>query len=55
VVPDIYIPVGTPGIDHPGRLIRADSSVSLPLPALRESGLSSVRQVLGQIAALVLP
>ncbi|HAZ60416.1 MAG TPA: formylmethanofuran dehydrogenase subunit B [Gammaproteobacteria bacterium] len=55
VVPDIYIPVGTPGIDHPGRLIRTDSSVSLPLPALRESGLPSVRQVLGQLAALVLP
>jgi formylmethanofuran dehydrogenase subunit B len=55
VVPDIYIPVGTPGIDHAGRMVRADSSVSLPLPALRESGLPSVQQVLGQIAALVLP
>jgi formylmethanofuran dehydrogenase subunit B len=54
VVPDIYIPVGTPGIDHAGRLIRADSSVSLPLPLLRDSGLPSVRQVLGQIAALAL-
>jgi len=54
VVPDVYIPVGTPGLDHAGRLIRADSSVSLPLPALRENALPSVRQVLGQLAALVL-
>lgn len=54
VVPDIYIPVGTPGIDHAGRLIRCDSSVSLPLPALRDSGIPSVRQVLGQLASRVL-
>lgn len=35
--PDVFIPVGTPGLDHAGRLVRCDSVVSLPLRQLRPS------------------
>ncbi len=35
--PDVFIPVGTPGLDHSGRLVRCDSVVSLPLQRLRAS------------------
>jgi len=33
--PDVYFPIGIPGIDHPGQLIRTDGVVALPLRALR--------------------
>lgn len=46
-----FIRVGTPGLDHRGRLLRNDAVVSLALPALRESGLPSVSQVLRNIGA----
>ncbi len=36
---DVFIPVGTPGIDHTGTMFRIDSSVSLPLSQLRSSEL----------------
>ena len=32
--PAVFIPVGTPGVDHAGRLIRVDNVVSLPLKDL---------------------
>ena len=32
--PAVFIPVGTPGLDHAGRLIRVDNVVSLPLKDL---------------------
>ncbi len=35
--PDVFIPVGTPGLDHSGRLVRCDGVVSLPLRGLRHS------------------
>jgi formylmethanofuran dehydrogenase subunit B len=47
----VYIPVGTPGVDHAGRLIRCDNVVSLPLRNLKRSGLSSAATVLGSIEA----
>lgn len=40
--PDVFIPVGTPGIDHPGHVFRMDSVVCLPLSALRPAELPSV-------------
>lgn len=36
-IPDVFIPVATPGLDHAGRLVRCDGVVSLPLKALRTS------------------
>ena len=47
----VYIPVGTPGVDHFSRLLRTDSVVSLPLPGLRNEGLPDVAAVLTLIAS----
>jgi formylmethanofuran dehydrogenase subunit B len=44
--PDVFIPVGVPGIDHTGRAFRTDSVVSVPLKKLRDSGLPSAFEVL---------
>jgi len=49
--PDVFIPAGTPGIDHAGTLIRADGVVSLPLRKLRDSDRPSGRDVLQAIHA----
>ena len=45
----VQIPVGTPGIDHQGQMIRCDSVVSLALHQLRVSGLPSVSSILTAI------
>jgi len=47
--PDVFIPVGTPGIDHAGQVFRRDSVVCLPLVTLREAGLASVAQAAAAI------
>lgn len=47
--PAVMIPVGTPGADHAGRLVRCDNVVSLPLRNLRRAALPSVASVLGSI------
>lgn len=47
----VWIPVGTPGLDHGGRLFRMDGVVALPLTALRDSPLPSATQVLAEIEA----
>jgi len=44
--PEVFIPVGTPGIDHAGRTFRCDNVVSVPLRKLRDSGLPSTFDVL---------
>ncbi len=44
--PEVFIPVGTPGIDHAGRTFRTDTVVSVPLRKLRDSGLPSTSDVL---------
>ncbi len=49
--PAVYIPVGTPGIDHPGHLFRTDRVIVLPLGQLRESGLPSVADAIIAIEA----
>jgi formylmethanofuran dehydrogenase subunit B len=49
--PKIFIPVGTPGVDHSGRVIRVDNVVSLPLRKLRQSKLPSAADVLASIEA----
>ncbi len=49
--PEVFIPVGTPGVDHAGRLIRCDSVVSLPLRTLGRSALPNVADILAKIEA----
>ncbi|MDX1519039.1 MAG: formylmethanofuran dehydrogenase subunit B [Gammaproteobacteria bacterium] len=51
--PDVFIPVGTPGVDHKGHLFRTDSVVSLPLKQLRHGELYQVSDVLGKINELL--
>jgi len=47
--PDVFIPVGTPGIDHVGHAYRMDNVVAIRLKKLRESGLPSTFDVLHAI------
>ena len=47
--PDVYIPLGTPGIDHTGHVYRADSVVAIRLKKLRDSGLPAAADVLSEI------
>ncbi|MFG1478291.1 formylmethanofuran dehydrogenase [Xanthobacter sp. V4C-4] len=42
--PDVFIPVGTPGVDHDGHVFRMDAVVCLPLTALRPAELPSLAQ-----------
>lgn len=48
--PEVFIPVGTPGLDHGGDLIRTDSVVSLHLRQLRDIDLPRVSDVAAGIA-----
>ena len=47
--PTVFIPVGTPGIDHAGHAFRMDNVVAIRLKKLRDSGLPSTAQVLHAI------
>ena len=47
--PAVFIPVGTPGIDHAGRIVRCDNVVTLPLRNLHRSQLPSTASVLARI------
>ena len=47
--PDVFIPVGTPGIDHAGHAYRTDNVVAIRLKKLRDSGLPSTAEVLSAI------
>jgi formylmethanofuran dehydrogenase subunit B len=47
----VYIPVGTPGIDHAGLLVRCDNVVALPMKNLGRSRLPRVADVLAAIQA----
>jgi len=49
--PDVFIPVGIPGIDHAGQMFRMDSSITLPLKKLRDSSRPSLSEVLSKIEA----
>ena len=48
--PEVFIPVGTPGIDHPGHWYRTDAVCPLPLGQMRDAGLASVAQVLSRLS-----
>lgn len=47
--PDVFIPVGTPGIDHAGHAYRLDNVVAIRLKKCRDSGLPSTAEVLNAI------
>jgi formylmethanofuran dehydrogenase subunit B len=47
--PEVFIPVGTPGIDHRGYTYRTDSVVVVPLCKLRDSGLPRTAEVLNAV------
>ncbi len=47
--PDVYIPIGTPGIDHSGHAYRMDNVVAIRLKKLRDSGLPSTAEILTAI------
>jgi formylmethanofuran dehydrogenase subunit B len=49
--PAVFIPVGTPGLDHAGRLVRVDNVVSLPLKDLGRAELPPAADVLAAIEA----
>lgn len=49
--PDVFIPVGTPGIDHGGHVFRMDSVVCLPLTGLRPSLMPSMAEAAEAILA----
>lgn len=49
--PDVFIPVGIPGIDHAGIMFRSDTVVSLPLSKLRQTQLPSLGEVLAGLKA----
>jgi formylmethanofuran dehydrogenase subunit B len=47
--PEVFIPVGVPGIDHAGHMYRCDAVVAMPLYPLRDCGLTSAASVLAAI------
>lgn len=47
--PEVFIPVGCPGIDHAGHMYRCDNVVALPLYKLRDAGLPGAAEVLRAI------
>ncbi|MFA7349385.1 MAG: formylmethanofuran dehydrogenase [Methylotenera sp.] len=49
--PDVFIPVGIPGVDHAGLMFRVDSSITLPLKKLRDNHLPSLSDVISKIEA----
>ena len=49
--PGVFIPIGTPGVDHAGRLIRVDNVVSLPLQDLGRAELPRAADILAAIEA----
>jgi formylmethanofuran dehydrogenase subunit B len=49
----VAIPVGTPGLDHPGDVFRSDGLVAIRLAALRQDGPPAVAEILDRIGRLV--
>lgn len=47
--PEVFIPIGTPGIDHAGHAYRLDNVIAIHLKKLRDSGLPSTAEVLNAI------
>jgi formylmethanofuran dehydrogenase subunit B len=51
--PEVFIPVGVPGVDHGGHFVRSDKVVTMRLGKLRESALPSVAEVVAAIERAV--
>ncbi|MFA5949484.1 MAG: formylmethanofuran dehydrogenase [Hyphomicrobium sp.] len=51
--PAVFIPVGTPGADHAGRMVRCDNVVSLPMRNLGRSALPRAADILTAIEAAI--
>jgi len=51
--PDVFIPVGIPGVDHVGTMFRMDSSVAMPLKKLRDTALPSLSDVVNRIVSQI--
>ncbi|WP_018410735.1 hypothetical protein [Methyloversatilis thermotolerans] len=49
--PEVFIPVSTPGVHHVGHFFRGDKGATLPLRALRATGLPSAATVAAAITA----
>jgi len=47
---DVFFPVGTPGIDHPGHLVRTDKVLTMRLSATRRPQLAAVSTILRSIS-----
>ena len=52
-IPDVYIPIATPGLDCSGTLFRVDSAVILPLKKVRENALPTLSEVVSAIEKLI--
>lgn len=52
-IPDVFIPIATPGLDCIGTSFRVDSAVILPLKKVRENKLPTLSEVASQIEALL--
>lgn len=52
-IPDVFIPIATPGLDCSGTLFRVDSAVVLPLKKVREHHLPTLTEVVRQIEVLL--
>ena len=52
-IPEVFIPIATPGLDCSGTLFRVDSAVILPLKKFRENDLPTLSEVVREIEALV--
>jgi formylmethanofuran dehydrogenase subunit B len=52
-IPDVFIPIATPGLDCSGTLFRVDSSVILPLKKVRDNNLPTLAEVVSQIEKLL--
>jgi formylmethanofuran dehydrogenase subunit B len=52
-IPDVFIPVTTPGLDCSGTLFRVDSAVILPLKKVRENNLPTLSEIARQIEGLL--
>ncbi len=52
-VPDVFIPIATPGLDCSGTLFRVDSSVVLPLQKVRENNLPTLSEIVSEIEKLL--
>jgi formylmethanofuran dehydrogenase subunit B len=53
--PDVFMPVGTPGIDHAGHVYRTDNVVAIRLKKLRDSGLPTTADILTAIEQGITP